>query len=46
MRDIVRRRTSAEDLTGAERETLTTAFQAANVPIDADNPVDSAFAGV
>ena len=46
VRDIVRRRTSAEDLTGAERETLTTAFQAANVPIDADNPVDSAFAGV
>jgi hypothetical protein len=46
IRDIVRRRTSADDLTAAERQTLTTAFQAADVPIDDDNPVDAAFAGV
>ena len=46
VRDIVKRRTSAEDLTAAERETLTTAFQGANVPIEDQNTVDSAFAGV
>ena len=46
VRDIVRRTTSADDLTAAERETLTSAFAAANVPIDDDNPVDAAFAGV
>lgn len=46
VRDIVKRRTNPADLTTAERETLTTAFQAANVPIDTDNTVDAAFSGV
>lgn len=46
VRDIVRRRTSADDLTATERDTLTTAFQAANVPINADGPVEAAFVGV
>jgi hypothetical protein len=46
VRDIVKRRTSAEDLTAAERTSLTSAFAAANVPIDDDNTVDAAFAGV
>jgi hypothetical protein len=46
IKDIVRTTTSAGDLTTAQRDTLTTALQAANVPIDADHTVDSAFAGI
>jgi hypothetical protein len=46
VRDIVRHTTSAADLTTAQRDTLTTALQQANVPIDAENTVDSAFAGI
>lgn len=46
VRDIVKRRTSAEDLTATERASLTQAFQAADVPINDDNPVEAAFAGV
>ena len=46
IRDIVRQRPSPDDLTTAERETLTTAFQAAHVAIDNANPVDAAFIGV
>jgi hypothetical protein len=46
VRDIVRRRTGADELTAAERETLTSAFQAANVPINPNAPVEAAFAGV
>jgi hypothetical protein len=46
VRDIVKRRTSADDLTAAERTTLTNAFQAANVTIDNTNTVDAAFTGI
>jgi hypothetical protein len=46
VRDIIKRRTGADDLTATERTSLTNAFQAADVPIDDDNTVDSAFAGV
>jgi hypothetical protein len=46
VRDIIRRRPSAEDLTATERQNLETAFEAANVPIDDDNTVEAAFAGV
>jgi hypothetical protein len=46
VRDIIKRRTSADDLTAAERTTLTNAFQAANVTIDNDNTVDAAFTGI
>jgi hypothetical protein len=46
VRDLVRRRTSAEELTTAERETFTTAMQEADVPIDDLNTVDSAFRSI
>jgi hypothetical protein len=46
VRDIVRHASSADALTTAQRETLTTALQAANVPIDAENTVDAAFTGI
>jgi hypothetical protein len=46
VRDIVRHTTSAADLTTAQRETLTNALQQAQVPVDAENTVDSAFAGI
>jgi hypothetical protein len=46
VRDIVKRRTSAEDLTATERTTLTNALQAANVTIDDTNTVDAAFTGI
>jgi hypothetical protein len=46
VRDIVKRRTSADDLTAAERTTLQNAFQAAHVTIDDNNTVDAAFTGI
>jgi hypothetical protein len=46
VRDIVRHTTTAEDLTTAQRQTLTTALQGANVPIDEEHTVDSAFTGI
>jgi hypothetical protein len=46
VRDIVRHTTSAEDLTTAQRQTLTTALQSASIPVDEENTVDSAFAGI
>jgi hypothetical protein len=46
VRDIVRRRTAPEDLTTTERDQLTSALQNANVPVDQDNTVDSAFRGI
>lgn len=46
VREIVKRRSTADELTAAERTTLATAFVADNVTIDDDNPVDGAFAGV
>ena len=38
--------TNPDDLTTAQRQTLTTALQNANVPVDEENTVDSAFAGI
>jgi len=46
VRDIVRHTTNPNDLTTAQRETLTTALQAANVTVDAEHTVDSAFTGI
>jgi hypothetical protein len=46
VRDIVRHTTTAEDLTTAQRQTLTTALQGADVPIDEEHTVDSAFTGI
>lgn len=46
VRDIVKRRTSAQDLTATERTTLTSALQAGNVTIDDTNTVDAAFTGI
>lgn len=46
IRDIIRRRPSADDLTTTERTDLTTAFEAASVPIAGENTVEAAFAGV
>src|SRR5262249_25336417 len=46
VRDIVRHTTSAADLTTAQRETLTNALHQAEVPIDAENTVESAFTGI
>jgi hypothetical protein len=46
VRDLVRRRTSAEELTTAERQTLTTALQQAEVPIDEENTLDAAFTSI
>jgi hypothetical protein len=46
VRDIVRRRTNPEDLTTTERQTLTNALQGANVPVDQENTVESAFVGI
>jgi hypothetical protein len=46
VRDIIKRRTSADDLTAAERTTLTNELQAASVTIDDTNTVDAAFTGI
>ena len=46
VRDIVRHATSADQLTTAQRQTLTTALQEADVPVDAENTVDQAFTGI
>jgi hypothetical protein len=46
VRDIVRHTTNPDALTTAQRQTLTTALQNANVPVDEENTVDSAFAGI
>jgi hypothetical protein len=46
VRDIVRLRTSADELTAADQEALSTALQTANVPIDTTNTVGSAFTAI
>src|SRR5262245_60365194 len=46
IRDIVRHTTSPEDLTTAQRQTLTSALQNADVQIDDEHTVDSAYTGI
>jgi hypothetical protein len=46
VRDIVRRRTSADELTSDDKQRLTEALQSAHVPVDQDNTVESAFTGI
>jgi hypothetical protein len=46
IRDIVRHTTDPDQLTTAQRQTLTTALQNADVPIDDENTVDAAFTGI
>jgi hypothetical protein len=46
IRDIIRRRTSPEDMTAAERETLTTEIQQQDVLIDQQNTIDQAFTSI
>jgi hypothetical protein len=46
VRDIIRRRTSPDELTASEKQTLTTAIQEQDVLIDEQNTVEQAFTSI